>query len=89
MDNSLIRGLINSLFLGHNFWTRNTKKPIKGSKDSYHSLVSSKNLSQKLALVVGAHGPMTSAKNALTYPTYDVNHKKTKSKTFQFKKNPN
>jgi len=39
---------------------------------------------KKLALAVGAQGSMTSAKNAQTYPTYDVTHKKTKSKSFQF-----
>jgi len=38
-------------------------KTIKGSKDSYYSLVSIKSLSQKVALVVEAQGPMTSAKN--------------------------
>jgi len=56
------------LFFGQNFSTRNTRKPIKGSKNSDYSLVSNKNLSQKLALAVwgpvGAKGPMTSAKNA-------------------------
>jgi len=32
---------------------------------------------KKLFLVVGALGSMTSAKNAKTYRTYDVIHKKT------------
>jgi len=32
----------------HNFWTRNTSKSIKGSKDSDSSLVSNENLSEIL-----------------------------------------
>jgi len=38
------------LFLGHNFWTRNARKQIKGSKNSSadYSLFSNKNLSQKI-----------------------------------------
>jgi len=31
------------LFLGHKFWNRNARKPIKGSKDSDSSLVYNKN----------------------------------------------
>ena len=38
---------LNYIFFGHNFWTTNIRKPIKGSKDSYYNLVS-KNLSQKI-----------------------------------------
>jgi len=34
-------------FFGHNFGTRNASKSIKPSKDSYDSLVSNKNSSQK------------------------------------------
>jgi len=34
---------------------------------------------------VGAQGQVTSAKNAWTYPSYEVIDKKMKSKTFQFK----
>ena len=37
-------------FLGHNFWTRNARNPIKGSKDSDCSLVSTKNLRQNWLL---------------------------------------
>jgi len=45
----LISGLINILFiLGHNFWTRNARKLIKGSKDSDSSLVSNENLCEIL-----------------------------------------
>jgi len=32
-------------FIGHNFWTRNVRMPVKGSKDADFSLVSNKNLS--------------------------------------------
>ena len=34
--------------LDHNFWTRNARKSIKGSKDSYSSLVSNENFSEIL-----------------------------------------
>ena len=50
------------MMIGHNFWTRNAKKPIKDSEDSVYSRVSTKNLRQKLALVVGAQDLITSAK---------------------------
>jgi len=36
------------LFLGHNFQTRNARKPNKALKDSDSSLVSNKTLSQKI-----------------------------------------
>jgi len=36
------------LFLGHNFWTRNGRKPIKGLQALDYRLVSNKNLSQKI-----------------------------------------
>jgi len=51
--------LINLRHFGHNFGTRNARKSIKPSKDSYYSLVSNKNSSQKMAL--GNQGPMTSS----------------------------
>jgi len=44
--------------------------PIKGSKGSYYSLISTKNLSQKLALGVG-----TSAKMRKPTLVIDVTHK--------------
>jgi len=34
---------------------------IKPSKDSYHSLVSNENSSQKMALGIGVQGPMMSS----------------------------
>ena len=40
----------NFLYFGHNFPTRNAKKPIKPCKDSYYSLVSDKNSSRHMAL---------------------------------------
>jgi len=46
--NPLIRQLILLLFSGHNFWTRNNRKPTKGSKDLDSSLVSNENLSEIL-----------------------------------------
>jgi len=49
-------------FFSCNFWTRYARKPIEGSKDSDYSLVSTNDFSQKLALAVGAQGPMTLAK---------------------------
>jgi len=36
------------LFLGHNFLTTNARKPIKGSKNPIFSLLSIKNMSQKI-----------------------------------------
>jgi len=35
---------------------------------------------------VGAQGMMTSSKNPKAHPSYEVTHKKQKSKTSQFKK---
>jgi len=52
-----------------------TRKLIKGFKDLVYSLVSTKELSQKLALTVGAQGLITLPNN--TYPTYEVTLKKT------------
>jgi len=40
--------ITNFMFFGHNFCTRNSRKPIKGSKDLDFSLVSTKNLSEML-----------------------------------------
>jgi len=47
--NILINQLLLFLFIGHNFWTRITRKLIKGSKDSDYSLVSNKNFSQNFS----------------------------------------
>jgi len=52
------------LFLGHNFWTRNARKLMKGSKDSDSSLVSNENLSEILASSSWALGQVTWAKIA-------------------------
>ena len=41
---------IQILFILPNFWTRNSRKQIKGSKDSDFSLVSTKYLREKLPL---------------------------------------
>jgi len=47
---------------GRNFGIRNARKSIKPSKDSYRSLASNKNSSQKIANGVGVQGLMTSSK---------------------------
>jgi len=53
---------LNSLwYFCHNFGTRNARKSIKPSKDSYYSLVSNKNSSQKMALGIGVQGLMMSS----------------------------
>jgi len=70
-------------FLCLKFRSRNAKKLINGSNDLNYRLVSNKTLNLKLAHWV-AKGMMTSAKNAWTYPHYDVTLNKTKPKLFQF-----
>jgi len=59
-----------------NFVSRYARKPIKGSKDLNHSLVSKKNFSQKTARWVGAQRQVNLAKKAKTWPHYDVTHRK-------------
>jgi len=54
----------------------------KAQKTQDYSLISIKNLSQKLVLTVGAQGLMTLSKNGKTYPTYDITHKKNKLQNF-------
>jgi len=71
------------MFFGHNVWTRNDRKPIKGPKNSDFSLVSTENLSQKFPPAVGAQGPITLVKKAWIYSTFDVTHKNLKPETFQ------
>ena len=56
--------MINLFILDHNFWTRNARKLIKGSKDSVLSLVSNKNFSEILWSSVWALGQVTWAKMA-------------------------
>jgi len=51
--------------LGHNFWTRNVRKSIKGSKDSDSSLVSNENFSETLWPSGWALGQATCAKMTL------------------------
>ena len=53
--------LIDLWHFGHNFETRNARKSIKPSKDSYCNLVSKKTRVKKMALGVGIQGPMTSS----------------------------
>jgi len=72
------------LNFSHNFWTRNAKCPIKGSKDSNYRLVSTKSISQKIALVIGGEGPITLAKMHKPTPIMISPTKKAKSKTFKF-----
>ena len=58
----LISWLINLFILDHNFWTRNARKSIKGSKDSDSSLVSNENFSKTLWPSGWALGQATWAK---------------------------
>jgi len=51
--------------LDHNFWTRNARKSIKGSKDSDSSLVSNENFSETLLPSGWALGQATWAKMTL------------------------
>jgi len=59
---------VKSWFSSNNFDSRNARKPIKGPKDSDNSLVSKKNLSQKMACWVGAQGQVKLAKTAKNTP---------------------
>jgi len=68
---------------GHNFWTRNTRCAIKGSKDLGHSLVSMKKLSQKIGSWHWHSGPGDNSQKGLSLPIMTLTRKKTKSKTFQ------
>jgi len=45
------------------FWLQKVRKLIKGFKDSHNSLVSKKNLIQKMARWVGSQGQVNLAKN--------------------------
>jgi len=64
--------------LDYNFWTRNARKSIKGSKDSDSSLFSNENFSEMLWPSSWALVQVTWAKIDQNYFTYDVTHKKTK-----------
>jgi len=62
--------------LDHNFWTRKTRKSIKGWKESDSSLVSNENFSETLWPSGWALGQGRWAKWPQNYFTYDVSHKK-------------
>jgi len=56
-------------FLWHNFGSKYARKPIKSSKDSHDSLVSKKNLSEKIGSLHWRLGPGKAGhKNAKTPP---------------------
>jgi len=75
------------MFLGRNFGTRNVRKPIKGSKDLDYSLVSNKNLSQKVATGSWCPGPVNLSQNGLKpTPLMPLPTKKKKIQNFPFKK---
>jgi len=69
------------LFLGHNFWTRNARKLIKGLKDSDYSLVSNKNLNKKIPPSNCRSGPRDLSQNGLK-PTPYVTQKKSEIHNF-------
>jgi len=63
------RKLTNYLSIfGHNFRNRNARWPIKGSKDLYCSLVSIKNLSQKIGSLRWCSGPGNLGQKGLNLP---------------------
>ena len=68
--------------LNHNVWTRNARKLIKVSKDSDSSLVTNENISD---IFPSSGWPDNMSQNGLkTYLTYDITHKKPKTKTIFF-----
>jgi len=74
----------NFCFGFHNFGSRHTRKPFKGSKDAYFGLVFKKNSNQKIAQWVGAQGWVNLAKNAKTCLHCDVIEENLKSKAKNF-----
>ena len=62
--NALIK-TINLLFLGNNFWPRNVRQPIKGSKDLDFSLVSNENLDKKSIVLVSHPTPWRLGKSSV------------------------
>ena len=66
--NPLLIYIINLFILDHNFWTRNARKLIKGSKGSDSSLVSNENFSEILWSSGWALGQVTWAKLAKNLP---------------------
>jgi len=71
--------------LGHNVWTTNNRKLVKGSKDSDSSLVSNENLSKILPSCVWALDQVTLAKMAKNLPYFwHYSQKKTTQKQKNF-----
>jgi len=67
------RNVDHFLFLWHNFGSRYAGKPIKGSKDSDNSLVSTKNLNETIGSLDWHPGPRKlGQKNENDTPTCDV-----------------
>jgi len=61
-------GLINLLFSGLNFWTRNPEKAFKDSNNLDFGLVSIKNWTKYFHLAVWTQGQVTQAKMAKNLP---------------------
>ena len=59
---------IKIMTFGHNFWTRNVRWPIKGSKDLDYCLVCNKNLSQKISSFSWGPGPDKLGQKGLNQP---------------------
>jgi len=75
--------LTTSWFLCHNFGSRYVRKPIKGSEDSDDSLVSKKNLSEKIGPLYWRPAPRKQAKKQKkTFVTYLPENPKPKTKKF-------
>jgi len=70
------------LFSRHNFQTKNAGKPIKSSEDSDYSLVSNKNLSQKIISCGWGPGPDDLGQKCLNLP--HIWKKKTKKQIPKF-----
>ena len=70
--------------LDYNFWSRNVKMSIKGSKESDSSLVSNENFSKILWPSGWALAQATWTKMAQNYFTYDVTHKKSATPNQKF-----
>jgi len=72
-------------FLWHNFVSRYARKPIKGSKDSDNSLLSKRNLIEKIASLDWCPGPRkVGQKTKMTPPLVSSppENPKPKTKTF-------
>jgi len=80
----LVQEFTNLYFFGHYFWTRNFRKPIRGSKDSDFSLVSDKNLSEILSSSDWALGQETLAKTDKNLPHLWCHSQKNETQQFFF-----